>query len=104
MITAIVLALGLATPTSTPRDSWFGADKVKHFLVSAMIQSAAFSAARAAGASRPVAQAVGGVSVATIGVWKELRDRRDQKPFSPRDLSWDAAGALAAAALLNGTR
>ena len=86
------------------QDRWFGPDKVKHFLMTAFIQSASFSAGRAAGASRSNAQLIGGVSSAAFGIGKEVQDRRNAKPFSLRDLVWDASGALTAASLLNGTR
>jgi uncharacterized protein YfiM (DUF2279 family) len=87
-----------------PGDAWFGADKVKHFFLSALVQSAAYSAARTVGLDRSASQIVGGVAVAGFGLGKEFHDRRSAKPFSPRDLTWDAAGGVAAAALLNGTR
>lgn len=97
---ALVAMLGAAPPL----DSWLGADKLKHFLMSAFVQSTAFSIARAAGATRPNAQALAGVSTAGVGIWKELQDHRTGRRFSIKDLAWDGAGALAAAALLNGTR
>jgi len=85
-------------------DAWVGADKVKHFLMSALIQSSAYSVARGARLTRSNAQPVAGVISGTFGVAKEVRDRRRSKVFSVKDLVWDGAGALAAAALLNGTR
>ena len=87
-----------------PADRWFGSDKVKHFLMSALIQSASYSAARSAGVSRSNAQLGASVISMTFGIAKEVRDKRQARPFSVRDLAWDGAGALAAAALLNGTR
>lgn len=86
------------------RQSWLGTDKVKHFLVSAFVQSVGYSASRAAGLGRAQAQAVGGGAVVVVGIWKEVRDRRRGGPVSTADLVWDAAGATSAAALLNGTR
>jgi putative lipoprotein len=97
------LALMHAPPQSPP-EKWFGVDKVKHFMMSAFIHSAAFSAARAAGLPRSSAQVAGSVSSLAVGVAKELRDRRRARQFSVKDLLWDGAGALSAAALLNGTR
>lgn len=100
------MALLNASPASPPpeTDAWLGADKVKHFLMSAFIQSAAFSVARTARISRSGAQGIGGVSSMAFGLGKEVLDRRRSRRFSVKDLVWDGAGALTAAALLNGTR
>lgn len=102
MIRVVAMLAMLSAPPGA--DRWFGADKLKHFLMSALVQSTAFSAARSAGIKRPSAQIVGGVSTVGVGLWKETHDRRNGKPFSVRDLLWDGAGAASAAALLNGTR
>ena len=88
----------------TPPGGWFGADKVKHFLMSALVHSTAFSIARSAGVKRNGAQVAGALSAATIGLGKELHDRRRGKPFSVGDLRWDGVGAASAAALLNRSR
>lgn len=101
MITTVAL---LAVMIGPPPNPWFGADKMKHLLMSAFVQSVAYGAARAMKLDRTTAQAVGGTSVVVVGLWKELRDRRAGRPFSGADLAWDAAGGLAAGALLNGTR
>ena len=85
-------------------DRWFGADKLKHFLMSALVQSSVYSAARVARVDRAASQLVGAAAVAGVGISKELQDRRARKPFSVEDLVWDAAGGLAAGSLLNGTR
>jgi uncharacterized protein YfiM (DUF2279 family) len=92
----------LALPPAFNR--WFGADKLKHFLMSALVQSAGFSTARTVGLDRAPSQVIGGAAVLAIGLWKERQDRRTKKPFSVEDLVWDAAGGAAAGALLNGTR
>jgi uncharacterized protein YfiM (DUF2279 family) len=81
-----------------------GSDKVKHFFMSAFVQSVSFSVARAAGMDRRDAQLAAGISTMSIGILKELNDRRVGGSFSAPDLIWDAAGALTAAAILNGTR
>jgi uncharacterized protein YfiM (DUF2279 family) len=101
MILNLTTAVLLAIP---PRDSWFGTDKVKHFFMSAFVQSATFSVARAAGASHTGAQTIGGVVTGVIGVGREVHDRRVGKIFSVRDLVWDAAGATAAAVVLRRAR
>lgn len=81
-----------------------GSDKVKHFFMSAFVQSLSFSVSRAAGLDRSDAQLVAGISTMSVGLLKELDDRRSGRSFSAADLAWDAAGALAAGAILNGTR
>ena len=101
MILKFAAAVILAVP---PRDSWFGTDKVKHFFMSAFVQSAAFSAARAVGASNSNAQLVGGIATGAIGIGREVHDRRVGKIFSIKDLAWDAAGGAAAGVLLRRTR
>lgn len=100
----MIAALALAVVVAVPETPFPGSDKVKHFFTSAFVQSVAFSAARAAGMDRPDAQMIAGISTMSIGVLKEWNDRRVGKAFSAGDLAWDAAGALAAAAILNGTR
>ena len=101
MILHLAAAMLIAAP---PRDSWFGTDKVKHFFMSALVQSASFSAARAAGASNSSAQLMGGVVTAAFGIGREVHDRRVGKIFSGKDLVWDAAGGVSAAVLLRRTR
>lgn len=101
MIREMSVALVLAIP---PKDSWFGTDKVKHFFMSAFVQSATFSAATALGASHPGAQRIGGAATGVIGIARELYDRRRGRIFSLKDLAWDAAGGVSAASLLRRTR
>lgn len=83
-----------------PPDEWWGADKLRHFLVSAFVQSMTYSAARAARLDHAPAIATASAASAVAGIGKELRDRRAGGPFSARDLVWDAAGAGAATVLL----
>lgn len=104
MARKIETLVALAILGASPFSSWFGADKLKHFLMSALVQSTAFSAARAVGLQRPNAQVIGGVSTMSVGIWKEVHDQRRGRPFSVQDVAWDAAGGVAAGALLNGTR
>jgi len=98
------VALASLLALAPGRDPWFGADKVKHALVSAFVHSVTFSAARAAGFERPIAQGAAASVTLGVGFWKERRDKATTGRFSARDLGWDAAGSLAAAAILNGTR
>jgi uncharacterized protein YfiM (DUF2279 family) len=94
----------VAVVVAPPRDSWLGVDKIKHFLMSALVHSTAFSIARSAGMHRGGAQVAGAMSAATIGVLKEVHDRRVGKPFSIPDLFWDGVGTVSSAALLNRSR
>lgn len=86
------------------RDSWFGIDKIKHFFISAFIESISYSALQASGVKRrPALGTAIGVS-ATFGVAREIHDKR--KPgnrFSYKDLSWDALGISVGAVMLTHT-
>lgn len=85
------------------KESLFGLDKPRHFLLSAFIQSASFASIQAAGGSRHTAM-LGAVSVtAVFGVGREIHDRRTKGLFSFGDLVWDALGAGTAVAMLRHT-
>ena len=90
--------------TAVARDSWFGIDKIKHFFMSAFIESVSYSALQAAHVKwRPALAGAIGVSAA-FGVGRELHDRRTPgNHFSYRDLTWDAIGIGAGAAMLTRT-
>lgn len=96
----LLLGLAFGGPADRPRDPWFGRDKVKHFLVSAFAQSVGYAGLQAAGADRPAALAGATLLTATVGIGKEVADRRAGGVFSRRDLAWDAAGAAAATLFL----
>lgn len=85
-------------------DSWFGADKAKHFLVSAFVQSVTYTGARAVGFGRGGAMAAASATTLAVGVGKELHDRHGGEEFSVKDLTWDVAGGVAAGLLLGRTR
>jgi putative lipoprotein len=87
------------------QDSWFGADKIKHFFVSAFIESVTYSALQAARVNHRAALGSAiGVTMA-VGVGREIHDKRTPgNIFSVRDLTWDAVGATAGAVLLAQTR
>ncbi|MDP9200995.1 MAG: VanZ family protein [Gemmatimonadota bacterium] len=90
--------------TAVARDSWFGIDKIKHFFMSAFIESVSYSALQAAHVKRrPALAGAIGVSAA-FGVAREIHDKRTPgKWFSYRDLTWDALGIGAGASLLTHT-
>lgn len=85
-------------------DSWFGIDKIKHFFISAFIESISYSALQASGVKRrPALGAAIGVTAA-FGVAREIHDKR--KPgnrFSYKDLTWDGLGMSAGALMLTHT-
>jgi putative lipoprotein len=90
--------------TAVTRDSWFGIDKIKHFFISAFIESVSYSALQAAKVNRRPAMA-GAIGVsAAFGVARELHDRGTPgNHFSYRDLTWDALGIGAGAVMLKHT-
>jgi putative lipoprotein len=85
-------------------DSWFGIDKLKHFFMSAFIESLTYSGLQAARANHRAAMGGAiGVTMA-IGVGREIHDSRNPKNiFSFKDLTWDAIGVGAGTALLSHT-
>jgi len=91
--------------TAVVRDGWFGIDKIKHFFLSAFIESVSFSVLQAAHVKRrPALSAAIGVTAA-VGVAREIHDKRTPgKWFSYQDLAWDALGIGAGAAVLTQTR
>jgi uncharacterized protein YfiM (DUF2279 family) len=104
-LVGLCLAVNLIyAQTAVPRDSWFGIDKIKHFFISAFIESVTYSALQAAHVKRRPALA-GAIGVtAALGVAREIHDKR--KPgnrFSYRDLTWGALGITAGAAMLSHT-
>lgn len=97
----IVLSLHAhAVGSATPHDSWLGADKIKHFFLSAFIESVTYSGLRLARVDRGTALPVAAGVTMSLGVAKEVHDRATEGLFSLGDLTWDAAGTGAAAVML----
>ena len=88
----------------TLADPWLGFDKVKHFFMTAFVQSVSYSTLRLTNADHRSSMVGATAMSAGFGIGKEVLDRRRGGVFSTRDLVWDAAGATSAAALLNQTR
>jgi putative lipoprotein len=90
--------------TAVARDSWFGIDKIKHFFMSAFIESVSYSVLQAANVKRrPALGAAIGVTAA-VGIAREIHDKRTPgKWFSYQDLTWDALGIAAGAAVVTHT-
>jgi putative lipoprotein len=102
----LALSLGLNVlfaQASVTGDSWFGLDKLKHFFLSAFATSVSFSALQATGANRNTAMAGAIGASAALGISRELYNLRTTKVFSIKDLTWDAIGTGAAAAMLSKT-
>jgi putative lipoprotein len=96
---AVNLIYGQAAVTRP--EGWFGVDKIKHFFLSAFIESVSYSALQAAGVRHRSAMA-GAIGITVgFGIGREIHDGRTPgKTFSVRDLTWDVLGAGAGAALL----
>lgn len=88
----LVLSLG-GSPGARRDDGWLSADKAKHFLTSAFVQTLAYGSLRGIGASHATALAGATVTTAAVGVGKELYDARTGGDPSAKDLAWDLAGA-----------
>lgn len=90
------LAVGCAAPASqepvtAPADPWVAEDKLRHFALSFAATKLAYGGARfALDPSTAVPVAAG--TAASLGLAKELHDRRTGGAFSTRDLAWNAAG------------
>lgn len=97
----LVLVIGLH---AGPGDHWFGADKVKHFFMSAFVESITYSALRTANVRHDPALIAASTVTLGAGIGKELYDHHSYGLFSVKDLTWDVAGNAAAMALLAHTR
>ncbi|MDQ6690876.1 MAG: hypothetical protein M3Z18_10240 [Gemmatimonadota bacterium] len=90
--------------TAVVHDSWFSPDKIKHFFMSAFIESLTYSALQAVRVNhRPALGGAIGFTLA-VGVGREIHDQRTPgNIFSVRDLTWDAIGTAAGAVMLSRT-
>ncbi len=97
----------LRTSECSPRpseDAWLGQDKLKHLTTSFAATTMGYAGLRATGLDHRPAATLAIVGAGALGVLKEIYDRKHQRPFSLRDLAWDAVGVLAGAALVDRTR
>ena len=95
----IILAFALSL--HAPQRVGVAPDKVKHFFLSAFIQSASYSALRLSGVEHDGALVSAGAATVAVGVAKEIHDARSGGRFSAGDLVWDLLGAGAAAVVLD---
>lgn len=95
---ALALQLAVTTPDTVrlEADAWLGNDKFKHAAMSYTVTSFAFAATD----NDAAAIATG----ATVGILKEIYDRRHSQRFSFRDLIWDAFGIALGYAVFKQTR
>jgi uncharacterized protein YfiM (DUF2279 family) len=84
-------------------DRWFSSDKAKHFFTAAFVQSASYGGLRYLGVGRNSSLAGATAVSAAVGLGKEIHDARIGGKASSKDLTWDAAGMIAASALLRRT-
>ena len=94
----VVLAFALSL--HAPAQGGPGADKLKHFFLSAFVQSASYATLRLSGVEHD--RALWGASGVTVGVGiaKEVNDARRGGRFDVGDLAWDFAGGAAAGVVL----
>ena len=104
MIFALAMIVNLHAVSPPRADPWFGVDKAKHFLVSAFVQCVSYAALRTVGVHNQGALIGASVVTLTVGVGRETHDHLVGRGFSPRDLTWDVLGGIAASALLEKTR
>jgi len=84
-------------------DKWFSADKAKHFFTAAFVQSASYGGLHYLGVGRRSSLLGASVVGATVSIGKEVYDSRSGGNASGKDLSWDAAGMIAASVLVHRT-
>jgi uncharacterized protein YfiM (DUF2279 family) len=94
----IILAFALSL--HAPPQVSVGPDKLKHFFLSAFVQSTSYSALRLGGVEHDGALVTASVVTVAVGITKEVHDARSGRRFDVRDLLWDVAGAAAATAVL----
>ena len=85
------------------QDPWFSPDKAKHFMLAGFIESASFAGLETLGVSRSSSLAGAVAITGALSIVREIHDKRTKNQFSFRDLTWDAAGALAAYFMLRHT-
>ncbi|HZO17408.1 MAG TPA: hypothetical protein VFB46_00375 [Gemmatimonadaceae bacterium] len=98
----VVLAFALSL--HAPPRLTVAPDKVKHFFMSAFVQSLSYTTLRTTGVDHDDALVAAGAATVALGVGKEVYDGRAGRRFDVYDLAWDLAGAAAATAVLEQSR
>lgn len=87
-----VLLGSRASAQTQPPDRWWARDKAMHYSVSLMLAADGYTVASAI-TERPAWRALWGSAFSlSAGLAKELHDKSIGRPFSGRDLTWDALG------------
>src|SRR5437016_6314791 len=83
----------LAQPAhADPRDPWFARDKASHYSVSLALAVGGYETGAIFSQRPPVRLATGVVVALSVGLAKEVSDRRNGGDSSFRDFTWDAIG------------
>jgi len=95
-LTSVLLLLALQQqPVQRPpraADQWIAEDKARHMFTSMALVNFAAAGARIIGMDNKDALVPAIAGTAAVGILKEVYDKRVGKPFSFRDLAWDAVG------------
>ena len=92
-----------ASLTQPLTDPWLGEDKLRHFGLSFAAGSFSYGAGRVL-LDADAALWISAAAAVAAGVGKEWLDVRRGRPWSWKDLAWDAAGAAAALLISNNSR
>ena len=104
VVPILLLCLAFGAPPDRPPDPWFGPDKAKHFVGSAVIQVGTHAVLRSSGLDYRAASTRAGMVTFAVGAGKELWDRDHGGHPSWRDLAADVAGGAAGAVVVRQTR
>ena len=92
----VLLLLTLQTAPLQQRaraqDRWIAEDKARHLVTSMVAVGFGYSGARLVSLKGDEALIAAAAGAAAAGILKEVYDKRSGKPFSLRDLAWDAVG------------
>jgi len=78
-------------PARAP-DRWIAEDKTRHMVTSMVVVGFGYAGARLVNLEGNDALIAAAAGAAAAGILKEVHDRSVGKPFSLRDLAWDAVG------------
>ena len=85
-------------------DRWFAEDKLKHAFMSIAVVGFTHAGARTVGFDRSSSTMLGISAGVSAGIGKEIYDRKRGRPFSFRDLIYDAVGITLGALIVRNTR